>query len=270
MKTCTIILGIIVSLFLLTPLAQAGFSFSVPQTNINENQEIEALVNLSIQNQGNKVYYLEGAFKREGATNYFGLTWNDTSWINYSSSNSDKNLKSITTSPEGSWSGILKVKLDTNSSQFQGSGNYNLKINRFTATGTTPTSSDNDITLSITTMSTPTPTTVPTSTNTPTPTKTPTPTSSKTPTPTKKVTTPTSTSSQKSTITPSIQDNQVSLPESILGSSTGSADISPTPVKTKDDGFSFKSLVFIAGGIILVLLGIFALTFIAKDRFKKL
>lgn len=117
----------------------------------------------------------------------------------------------------------------------------------------------------------PTPTDEPTPTRTPTPTKTPAPT--KTPTPTKKPTvTPTKSPNNEPTPTriQDSQDNKVNLPQSILGSSTNSANISPTPTKTQDNSFSFMNLVFIAGGIILILTGVFIFTFVAKDRFKKI
>lgn len=253
------------NLFFLTNLALASFSFSVPQTSINEDQEIEATINLSIQNHGNEVYYLEGAFKKEGASNYFGLTWNNSNWVSYSFSNNDKNLKSITTNPEGSWSGVLKTKLDTGSSQFQGSGNYILKINRFTDTGSNATPSDNTVTLSVAALATPTLTETQTPSPTSTPTNTPTPTATPTKTviPTKKPTaTPT-----KSKSTPTPTESSVNLPQSILGASA-SATETPTPTKAQENSFNFMNLVFIAGGIILILLGIFAFTFVAKGKFK--
>ncbi len=263
-----LILGIIGNFVFFISLVQAGFSFTIPQTSINEDQEIEATINLALQGQGNKNYYLEGAFKREGAVYYFGATWNDADWVNYTSSNSDKSLKSITTNPEGSWSGVLKTKLDVSSNQFTGSGNYILKINRFTATGSVPTSSDNEITLAVTAFPTPTNEPTPIDTSTPSPTET----SSPTPTPTKKPTiTPTKPPTSKPTLTPTSANTKVDLPASILGTAiTPSPTPSPTSTKLQTSLFSFNNLLIASGGIILILVGVFVFTFLAKDKFKKI
>lgn len=249
--------------FFAIPPVLATFSFSIPQTSIAEDQEIEATVNLSLQNQGNKIYYLEGAFKREGGTNYFGQTWNDTDWVGYSSTNADKSLKSITTTSEGSWSGVLKIKLDTTSSQLTGSGNYILKINRFTSSGSSPTASDNEATLAVIVNSTPTPTATPTPTNTPTPTPTSTPTPTKSPTPTK---TPTKTPTSTSQPSPSSTSNP-KIPSSILGTS-----ISATPEpSSKEEGSSpLKNIAMFGGGSVLILSGILFATFIVKRRSKQI
>jgi hypothetical protein len=241
--------------------AFASFTFSIPQTNISSDQEIEATINLSLQNQGNKLYYLEGAFKREGATNYFGITWNDTDWVNYTASNNDKPLKSITTSPEGSWSGVLKTKLDTNSSQFTGSGNYILKINRFTATGSSPTPSDNEILLTITALPTDTPTptetTTPTPTTTLTPTLTPTPTPTATPTPTptaKRQASPTVNKSPTPSNSPTTSSN-IKIPSNLMASNSSIAGVSISPQNTQQlesNLFSKRNTLIVLGGIFII------------------
>lgn len=267
-----VILLVLLSFLIKPAVVLATFTFSIPQTSISSDQEIEATINLTLQNQGNKVYYLEGAFKREGATNYFGVSWNDIDWVNYTSSNNDKSLKSITTSPEGSWSGVLKTKLDTNSSQFTGSGNYILKINRFTATGSTPTSSDNEITLAITALptDTPTPTQPPTSTPTQTQTPTPTPTKTLTPTPTpfptKKPATPTpNKSSNELTNTPA-NPPKINIPDSLKASNASVAGVSITPAETQqiEAGlFSMRNILIVSGGIFIIL-GINILVYFLK------
>lgn len=106
----------------------------------------------------------------------------------------------------------------------------------------------------------------PTPTKTPTPAKTPTPTKSiatLTPTPTKPALTPTKTSSSPSPT--SANQNSSNLPASILG--TSSAQPTTTP-QIKSSVFTFQNLSLVSGGIILILSGIFLLTFIAKGRFK--
>ncbi|MBI4037261.1 hypothetical protein HY385_02460 [Candidatus Daviesbacteria bacterium] len=253
---------IVFTFLLFTTTVFADFTFSLPKTNIDADEEIEATVNLSLQNQGNKTYYLEGAFKKEGGDYYFGQTWNDTDWVGYTATNADKSLKSITTSAEGTWSGTLKIKLDTTSSQFTGSGNYILKINRFTLSGSSPTPSDDQDTLVVTASSTPTPTSTPTdsptptATSTPTPTPTTTPTATKTPTPTKRAITDSPT---------------ITIPPDLLGVSTTqtptpSATPSATQNTTHASIFSVKNLFFAGGGIVLLLTGILFYTFIVKNR----
>lgn len=136
----------------------AEFTFTIPQTTITDEQEIDTSVNLSLQGQGNKTYYLEGALKKEGSTNYFGLTWNDSSWVKYTASNYTT-LKSITLDSTGKWNGIVKAKIDKSSSLFTGDGNYTLRLKRFTSSGSNFWA-DNDIALTVTLPSSPTPTPV--------------------------------------------------------------------------------------------------------------
>lgn len=123
---------------------------------------------------------------------------------------------------------------------------------------------------SSTPISTPTTTLTPSDTPAQTLTPTQTPILTKTPTPTKKPTAiPTKIPSNKPTPTPS-ESAKVNLPESILGAATKSADPSPTPTTDENNTFSFKNLVFVAGGIILILAGVLVFTFVAKERFKKI
>lgn len=166
MRIKLLILALFFLFFEVSP-AFAEFTFTIPKTTISSDEEIETTVNLSLQGQNNKIYYLEGAFKKEGSSNYFGLTWNDSSWVKYSASNFTT-LKSITTDQAGKWNGIVKVKIDKDSSLFSGDGTYTLRMKRFTSGGSNFLA-DNSIALVISSpVSPPTPT--PTS---PTPTPTP-------------------------------------------------------------------------------------------------
>lgn len=88
----------------------------------------------------------------------------------------------------------------------------------------------------------PTPTKTPTPTKVPTPTKTPTPAKSSTPTPTPRIPTPTKTPTPKPTSAPSPKPKSSLLPSkstgrlgptTILGISTNSASVKPSPQKTK-------------------------------------
>lgn len=276
MKTFIVLLFVILSLTIFVPIAVADFTLTTPLSSINEDQEIEATINLSIRNQGNTVYYLEGAFKKEGSDRYFGLTWNDTQWVKYISSDNFQSLKSITTNPEGTYSGILKVKLDTSSSQFTGSGNYILRINRFTSSGSL-TPSDNQIILAVTAFptSTPTPTptpppdptATPTSTSITTPTNTPIPTTKPTSKPTVKPTTKPTSKPTTSNSTLSKEESVANPPASILGvniTETQTNSSSPSALTKSENSSPTQGIIFLGGGIIFILLAVFAFTFIVK------
>jgi hypothetical protein len=120
--------------FLLTGKVLASATVSNIPSSINSDQEIEVQVELSLQGQDNKKYFLEGALKKDDGSSYFGLTFNDSDWVAYTSSNFSS-LKVITTDSNGNWSGSLKFKVDSLSSDYKGSGNYVFQVKRFTEAG---------------------------------------------------------------------------------------------------------------------------------------
>lgn len=187
-------------LFLGAKFVFAEFTFTIPSTTITPDEELETTITLSLQGQNNKNYYLEGAFKK-GSSNYFGLTWNDSSWVQYTSSDFST-LKLITTDTTGKWSGIAKIKIDKDSSLFSGSGIYTLRIKRFT-TGGSGTWADNSIDLEVNAPS-PIPTATPTPTPSPSPSPTSTPTSTPTPTPSNSVSKTKTTSTKSNTPAPTV------------------------------------------------------------------
>lgn len=131
---------ILISIFLFFPkIILAKLTFEIDQNSFNPDQEITAHIQLTLQNQANTNYFLEGAFQAEGSSKYFGLTFNDSDWIAYSASNSS-NFKKVTTDSSGNWSGDLKIKIDTFSKYFTGHGNYLLIIKRFTENGSSTNS----------------------------------------------------------------------------------------------------------------------------------
>jgi hypothetical protein len=134
--------------FIATPLVHADFQFSSDSTSMTSDSELQVSVNLALSGQGNKNYYLEGAFKKEGGSNYFGLSQKDGNWVSYTSSNFSS-LPEVTTDADGNWSGSLKLKLDTGSSNFAGDGNYILQIKRFTEGGSS-SFSDNQFQITVT------------------------------------------------------------------------------------------------------------------------
>lgn len=132
---------------ILTSAAHADFQFSPDSTSITPDTEINVQVDLSLQGQANKNYFLEGAFKKVDGSNYFGLTQKDGNWVTYTSSNFST-LPEVTTDDQGTWHGTLKIKLDTASSNFNGNGNYVLQIKRFTEGGSS-SFSDNQVQVAV-------------------------------------------------------------------------------------------------------------------------
>jgi hypothetical protein len=127
--------------------AFAAFTVSNIPSSINSDQEIEVNVELSLQGQANKKYYLEGALKKDDGQNYFGLTFNDSEWVSYTASNFTT-LKPITTDSAGSFIGNLKFKIDTSSSYYKGNGTYIFQLKRFTEAGSSSWS-DNSSTMEV-------------------------------------------------------------------------------------------------------------------------
>src|SRR3989338_8381460 len=159
----------------------------------------------------NAVYRLRVAIAQSGTSNYFGSTYDWSTW--HMGSISDGNYVNITTDGNGAWGGDIQGKIDSDDPSFTtGSGTYDLKIGRYTQTGVTATWS-NPVSITVTVPPTPTPTLTPTPTPTTAPTNTPTPTPMSN-TPTAKPTTPSAPEN--------ISQN------SVLGKSTGDGlDISP-------------------------------------------
>jgi len=124
-KTFVSLVTVFISYFFLSvPAVLAVFTFTADPATVTPDQEIQVTVNLTLQNQNNTIYYLEGALKPEGGSNYFSQTWNDSAWTAYTASSNYTSLKQITTDDSGNWTGTLRVKVDTESSYFTGNGNY--------------------------------------------------------------------------------------------------------------------------------------------------
>jgi len=102
--------------------------FNLP-AKINSNQSFSVKVNLSLPNNPNSQIYLKGAFKKEGGSNYFGLTKVGNEWIKNGSS--FKNQLSIKTDSSGNWNGEVDIKVDTGDSGFTGSSDYLFKVGRY-------------------------------------------------------------------------------------------------------------------------------------------
>ena len=153
-------------------------------SSVDQSQEFQVDVNFSCPNCSDS--YLRGVFYPSG-TSYFGYTQdNSGNWSNASGSNCTSFFKIAQTDLNqfGSWSGQLKFKLDTQSSYYNGPGEYLFKVGRYTSSCSSPLWSS-EVTIAVTG---PTPTATPTPTSTPVTTSTPTPTSKPTATVTPKPT----------------------------------------------------------------------------------
>ena len=197
-----------------------------PDVVINDS---EFQFDVSFSCSGCKNSYLRAVFYPPDTINYFGYTLNNLgNWVN---STEDKTMYyQVLQSDlnEGSWSGKLKAKIDTENRYYKGSGDYNFKVGRYTSAESSATWSDNIATIRIDIPTqTPTPTniitTTPTLTPSPTPTHTPTPTKTPTPTPTTPKTTPVQTPKLGVSTTPAI-----------LSASTSASPLSITPTTSTD------------------------------------
>lgn len=209
----------------------------------------------------NAVYRLRIVFAQPGTSNYFGSTYNGSSWYNGTPSPiSYANFLTINANGNGAWWGDIQGKIESDDPNFTtGDGAYDVKVGRYTQTGSSATWS-NIVSVQLILPPTPTPTETPTPTPTsaPTPTKTPTPTPSATPTPTLR---PTVTPTPRPTSTPIPTHVQStielsSVPTSVLGESTESItseEPSPTKeVKTLGSSQNNLSKILIGLGILIL------------------
>jgi len=177
-----IAVGIVFAFFLFLPFSVcAVISISIQNAPTTLEQSEEKSIDILFSCPGcSSDSYLRGVFYPSG-TKYFGYTKNnDGSWINASGSNCTQYFK-LTSSDfsEGSWSGQLKVKIDTASEYYSGPGEYAFKIGRYTSSCGSTWSDEKVISVSGPSVTpSPSPTSSPTitPTNAPTPTRTPTPT----------------------------------------------------------------------------------------------
>lgn len=218
----------------------------------------------------NAIYRLRIVFAPSGTFNYFGSTWNGTSWYNGTPSPiTYSNFFTATMDGTGAWGGTLQGKVESDDSNFTtGGGTYDVKVGRYTQTGSTATWS-NIVAVTLNVPPTPTPTNTPTPTPSKSPTATPTP--SPTPTPVVSITV---TSVASATATP-----VASVSSEILGESTstlpGAFVFSPTPFskekETKVLGInqSTMPMVLLGLGISLILASCGILAFKIKKKNQK-
>lgn len=136
---------------------QTNFTVKDIPSEINSSQEFEILISLTIPNNPNQTFYLKGAFKMGGSSNYFGETLNG-SWVGNSEKYSSQ--YKISTDSRGSWEGRIKVRPDSDDSGFDGTGDYIFKVGRYSESGSGPSWS-NELNLKINSVETPKPSPTP-------------------------------------------------------------------------------------------------------------
>lgn len=165
--------GFLFSFLIFILLGSSSFSFAVSPQIIAYPTSLIGLgspFTISATMSGlskSSIYRLRLTLAQSGTSNYFGSTWNGTSWyngtptpINYA------NFYSITTDGAGAWWGDVQGEIDADDPNFTtGSGTYDLKLGRYTQTGSSATWSDPvSVVVSIPPQPTNTPTPIPTST----------------------------------------------------------------------------------------------------------
>ncbi len=126
--------------------------------------------------------YLRIDLFKENTTNYFGQTYNGSSWYG----GSDGMQYFPITVTDGIWSGSLQGRVSNPSlTEYSGPGSYRMRVRRYTSSGNAGSSDEQTVSVNIT-VNLPTSTPIPTSSpsNTPTPTNSPTQTKTPTPKPT--------------------------------------------------------------------------------------
>lgn len=115
----------------------ADISFSNNPPTIQKDQEVTLDVTLNGAASNTTNYIRASFFHANSPTSYFGYVHNSNNWYNGTPSPIDaKQFLAVQINNEGTWSGQLKVKVDTDSPYFKGNGGYFLKVGRYTASAT--------------------------------------------------------------------------------------------------------------------------------------
>ena len=153
---------VVLSGFLLT--AQNVFAVSVNISNVPSTISDQPFnIDASVAGAQAGTNYIRANIFPTGTTDYFGYTYNGSSFVN--SSNYYDYLP-VTIDSSGNWSGTIQAKMDPSSSYFTGPGSYSLKVRRYTTLGSYTWS--NEITVNVNYSNpTPTPTLSPAPTSSP-------------------------------------------------------------------------------------------------------
>lgn len=128
-----------------TSSSTSAFIISNIPSPVDSTEEFRVSVNLSLSDKPNTTFYLKGAFKKQGQTNYFGMTKVGNSWIKNSTKYEDQ--YKIITDGSGNWSGNLEIMPDILDSGYEGAGDYLFKVARYTESGSLTWSNETKITI---------------------------------------------------------------------------------------------------------------------------
>lgn len=161
-----IILTFFLALFWVRPV----FAVTLTTSNIPSSISDQPFnINVSISGAGAGTNYLRVDLYQNNTTNYFGETYNGTSW--YGSSTGTQYFP-ITIVSGTTWNGTVQGRLGSPSStDYPGPGAYKIKIRRYTSSGNAASDTQTPQDITITYVS-PTPTPSPTLTPTPSPSST--------------------------------------------------------------------------------------------------
>ena len=113
-------------LFLAKPaLAVTVTIANVPPTVTDQPFEF----NVSVGGANAGTNYIRANFSQVGTFNYFGYTYNGTTFVN---SSTCPDYLAVTIDSSGNWSGTVQAKIDTTSNFYSGPGTYNFKVRRYT------------------------------------------------------------------------------------------------------------------------------------------
>lgn len=183
-------------------------------------------------------YFLKGAFKKAGGSNYFGQTLVSGIWVkNYESYNKHFPL---TTDSSGNWSGVLSAKGDLEDSGFVGAGDYIFKVGYYKE-GAPSVAWSNESSIHLVDAATPTP-----------------------------ILTTLQTTPKETKTKPSKQNIKINLPRNILGTRSATlaasmhSNLSPSESPTYTAGFSVSYLFIVGGGLIITLSAVLAYTILKR------
>lgn len=245
-KIVSILITFLVCLFVF-PKNLYAVSISINNSPSTISTLDQFQIGVNITGATDATNYLRIDIYKDGSINYFGETYNGSSWYNASDG---KNYFPIQIQDASASATIIGRLGGPNSNEYPGPGGYKLKIRRYTASGSAAsgdTQTPVDVQISYV-FPTPTPTSNPTPTPTHTPTPTPTPVKSATSTATKS---PTPRPILTPTPTPEV------LGESSQTSSTESPDETESPSSTIQPSSGTKKGMVIMG-VVFVGLGVLA------------
>ena len=219
-------------LFFLFSSPAHAISFTLSNPQVSDQITIDITISGATNtNCPNSRCYLQGMLTAVDQNKYFGFTQNNSGdWYEYISEPEPEYIQSSFFSlqlTDGNWSGQLKIKNNPQDPDYQGPGNYLLKVKRYTGNSSSGSFAANDLNVTLTQAS---PSPSPTPTPTPSPTSTPTSAPNPTPTPTLR---PTSspqvlaakTASSASTASPSADMADINLAPGLLSTPSASPEL---------------------------------------------